>query len=412
MKILHTSDWHLGRSLSGKSRYNEFSLFLEWLATTIEEHKIDTLLVAGDIFDTTTPSNKAQALYYRFLCRISKSCCSNVVIIAGNHDSPSFLTASKELLHELNVFVVGSATENLEEELIILSKEDAPRAIICAVPYLRDKDIRTAKLGETIDDKNANLVNGLKEHYDKICLLAESRRQQLETTETGHIPIIAMGHLFTTGGKTIDGDGVRDLYVGSLAHIGKDSFPSSINYLALGHLHTPQPVGSAEHIRYSGSPIPMGFGEANQEKKVVLIEFENAKPIIKELAVPCFQRLISITGSFEDIQTKIHQLKNENSSAWLEVEYTGKDVLSNLHEMLIEILSESFMEIIQLKNRQIMNRIINAVTQNETLDDLNPEDVFVRCLDAFEVPNEDREELITSHKEILKSIHEDDLNAD
>jgi len=120
MKILHTSDWHLGRSLYGKKRYDEFSAFLDWLAETIEEQGIDALLIAGDVFDTSTPSNRAQALYYRFLCRVATSCCRHVVVIAGNHDSPSFLNAPRELLRALDVHVVGATTENLEDEVIVL----------------------------------------------------------------------------------------------------------------------------------------------------------------------------------------------------------------------------------------------------------------------------------------------------
>ena len=108
MKILHTSDWHLGRSLYGRKRYEEFSSFLDWLAQTIEEEKVDALLVAGDVFDNSTPSNRAQELYYRFLCRVAASCCRHVVVIAGNHDSPSFLNVPKELLRALNVYVVGA----------------------------------------------------------------------------------------------------------------------------------------------------------------------------------------------------------------------------------------------------------------------------------------------------------------
>ena len=134
MKILHTSDWHLGRSLYGRKRYEEFSAFLNWLAQTIEDEDVDVLLVAGDVFDTSTPSNRAQELYYRFLCRVSRSCCRHVVVIAGNHDSPSFLNAPKELLRILNVHVVGSMTEALDDEVIALCKDNKPEAIICAVP--------------------------------------------------------------------------------------------------------------------------------------------------------------------------------------------------------------------------------------------------------------------------------------
>jgi len=284
IKILHTSDWHLGCSLYGRKRYEEFSAFLDWLAQTIDDEKVDALLVAGDVFDTSTPSNRALELYYRFLCRVAASCCRHVVVIAGNHDSPSFLNAPKELLRALNVYVVGSMTDEPTDEVIVLKNNpqisqmdaDNVEAIVCAVPYLRDKDMRTVEAGETIDGKNRKLIEGVKKHYEAVVKLAETKRNNLRKSAQSadkHIPIIAMGHVFTAGGKTVDGDGVRELYVGSLAHVGEEVFPSSIDYLALGHLHVPQAVGSAEHIRYCGSPIPMGYGEATQEKKVVLVEF-------------------------------------------------------------------------------------------------------------------------------------------
>ena len=135
MKVLHTSDWHIGRTLYGRKRYEEFGAFLTWLADTIQQNEIDALLVAGDIFDTSAPSNRAQELYYRFLCRVAASCCRHVVVVAGNHDSPSFLNAPKELLKALDVHVVGSSTESPEDEVLVLrNDQDTPELIVCAVP--------------------------------------------------------------------------------------------------------------------------------------------------------------------------------------------------------------------------------------------------------------------------------------
>lgn len=421
MKILHTSDWHLGRSLYGRKRYDEFSAFLDWLTQTIEKEKVDALLVAGDVFDTSTPSNRAQELYYRFLSRVATSCCRHVVVIAGNHDSPTFLNAPRELLRALNVYVVGSMTDDPADEVIVLQNNpqisqmdaDNVEAIVCAVPYLRDKDIRTVEPGETIDDKNRKLVEGVKKHYESVVQLAETKRNNLrESAQSAdkYIPIIAMGHLFTAGGKTVDGDGVRELYVGSLAHVDEEVFPSSIDYLALGHLHVPQRVSNTENMRYCGSPIPMGYGEANQEKKVVLIEFNGAAPSIQELPVPCFQQLVRIVGSLDNIHVKLEELKNEDSHAWLEIEYTGGDIIGNLREILDETLAGSAMEIRRIKNRRLIDRVIGTIDENETLDDLNVNDVFERCLDAFDVPDEDREELTASHNEIIKSLDEEDVN--
>ncbi|RLB87890.1 MAG: exonuclease sbcCD subunit D, partial [Deltaproteobacteria bacterium] len=160
MKILHTSDWHLGRTLYGRKRYEEFEAFLSWLAETIQKNEIDSLLVAGDVFDNSIPSNRAQGLYYRFLCRVAASSCRHVVIVAGNHDSPSFLNAPKELLRVLDIHVIGSASEAMEDEVLVLRNEqDEPELIVCAVPYLRDRDIRMAEAGESVDDKERKLIH-------------------------------------------------------------------------------------------------------------------------------------------------------------------------------------------------------------------------------------------------------------
>lgn len=412
MRILHTSDWHLGRSLYGKKRYPEHTAFLDWLVQIIGDESIDGLLVAGDVFDTGTPSNRAQELYYRFLCRVAASGCRHVVVIAGNHDSPSFLNAPKELLRALNVYVVGAMTEAPEDEVIVLHADGRPEAVVCAVPYLRDKDIRTVEPGETIDDKNAKLIAGLKNHYADVCRIAEQKRNELKSGGGNDIPLVAMGHLFTAGGRTVDGDGVRELYVGSLAHVGNEVFPPVIDYLALGHLHVPQTVGRMAHIRYCGSPIPMGYGEAAQEKKVVCIEFKGTTPHIREITVPCFQELIRVAGSLEDILAKIDTLKKKDSRAWLEIDYTGSDIIGNLREMIDESMAGSAMEIRRIRNRQVMDRVIGTAAENETLDDLDAGDIFIRCLDAFEVPDEDREELTVSYNEIITSLHEQDTNAE
>ena len=196
--------------------------------------------------------------------------CRHVVVIAGNHDSPSFLNAPKELLKALNVHVVGNASDCLEDEVLVLrNAQDAPELIVCAVPYLRDRDIRTAEAGESVEDKERKLTDGIRAHYAAVTALAEQKRAEFG----GNIPVVGMGHLFTAGGQTVDGDGVRELYVGSLAHVTAQSFPASFDYLALGHLHIPQMVSSTETMRYSGSPLPMGFGEAKQQKSVVLVDF-------------------------------------------------------------------------------------------------------------------------------------------
>jgi exonuclease SbcD len=412
LNILHTSDWHLGRSLYRKKRYPEFESFLGWLSETIEKEKIDLLLVAGDIFDNTTPSNKAQELYYKFLINASSSCCKNIIITSGNHDSPAFLDAPKELLRSLNVYVTGSITDNPEDEVIIINNSEGTEpVIVCAVPYLRDRDIRTAEPGETIDDKNRKLIHGIKEHYSSVISNALSKKEELEakiknSNSDYRVPIIAIGHLFASGGTTVEGDGVRELYVGSLIHVGENMFPSQIDYLALGHLHVPQKVAAKDNFRYCGSPIPMGFGESNQKKTVIKLHWDGNSMKVDDIQVPCFQRLCRIRGSIETILQKIESLKSE-SRCWIEIEYTGDEIAGDLRSILDEAVSDSNLEILRIKNQKLMDRVIHIAGQNESLEDLNPDDVFSRCLDSFEVPLQERDELITSYHEIIQSIQEE-----
>jgi exonuclease SbcD len=210
----------------------------------------------------------------------------------------------------------------------------------------------------------------------------------------------------------VDGDGVRELYVGSLAYVGEDTFPASIDYLALGHLHIPQSVGKDKQIHYCGSPLPMGFGEATRNRKVIVVSFAGSTAVVQDLQIPCFQDLERITGSLDDIHAQIDLLKRNDSRAWLEVEYTGNDIINNLSEMIEEAVADSAMEIRRIKNRLIIDRVLGSIQKNETLDDLNENDVFERCMETFEVPDEDRAELLHTYNEILKSLQEEDSNAE
>jgi exonuclease SbcD len=409
MRVLHTSDWHIGRTLYGRKRYEEFESFLTWLTETIQQNEIDALLVAGDIFDTSAPSNRAQALYYRFLCRVAAPSCRHVVVVAGNHDSPSFLNAPRELLKALDVHVVGSATSSPEDEVLVLRNEqDAPELIVCAVPYLRDRDIRVAEAGESVEDKERKLIDGIRNHYAAVAALAEQKREQLGA----EIPIVAMGHLFTAGGQTVDGDGVRELYVGSLAHVTAGVFPACFDYLALGHLHVPQKVNGLENIRYSGSPLPMGFGEAKQQKSVCQVEFHSTTASVQLIDVPVFQKLERVKGDWNGISSRILELSATGFQGWLEVIYDGIEVIGDLRDRLEAAIAGTQMEILGIKNNRIIDRVLGQIHEDETLDDLNVNDVFERCLAVHDVPEAQRPELLRAYQETLSSFNDDDVQAE
>jgi DNA repair protein SbcD/Mre11 len=409
MKILHTSDWHIGRTLYGRKRYAEYEAFLNWLADLIERENIDALLVSGDIFDNSTPSNYAQEIYYRFLCSIALLPNRHVVVTAGNHDSPSFLNAPREILKSLNVHVVGCASNTPEDELIVLTGPDQePQLIVCAVPYLRDRDIRIAEAGESIEQKEQKIIEGIRTHYRMVCEAAEQKRIVLGRP----VPIVAMGHLFAAGGRTVDGDGVRrDLYIGSLAQVRSDVFPSSIDYLALGHLHVPQRVGGSDLMRYSGSPLPMGFGEAQQDKAVVIVEFSNDIPGVTNVPVPRFQALKTLRGDWPTIAGAIEELKKQGSSAWLEIIYEGEEIIGNLRERLDEAIIGSSLEVLPVKNNRVLDLAMKGMNTEETLDDLDVTDVFRRCLQSHEVPEDQQPGLLNAYQEIIASLNEADPMA-
>jgi exonuclease SbcD len=249
MKLLHTSDWHLGRMLySKKERYDEHGRFLDWLLTAIKENEVDTLLVAGDIFDSSTPSNAAQKMYYDFLRDVRKCGCQNVIIVGGNHDSPSLLDAPKEILSVINVHIVGRTVNPEDEVFIIKDKKEEPAAVICAVPFLRERDISRFTEGESYADRSKRINENIKTHYETVAAIAESKRKEAGK----NIPVIATGHLSIAGENLSKGDGVRETYIGTIAMTDSNIFSKTFDYVALGHFHIASTIDGNDRIRYCG----------------------------------------------------------------------------------------------------------------------------------------------------------------
>ncbi|RTL00199.1 MAG: exonuclease subunit SbcD [Proteobacteria bacterium] len=413
MKILHTSDWHLGRTLYGKKRYAEFEAFLNWLNIEIDTRLPDLVIIAGDIFDTTTPSNRAQELYYQFLCRVAASdACPHIAVIGGNHDSPTLLNAPKQLLKQLKIHVIGGVANDYRDEVIQLTdKTGRLQGILCAIPYLRDRDIRGLEEYELAESKDKNFMHAIKEHYHKVCEYAESLRQQATDFS---VPIIATGHLFATGGKTLKDDGVRELYIGSLAQFGADDFPTNIDYLALGHLHIAQQIGDKANYRYSGSPIAMGFGEAMHPKIILEVDITACNACVNEITVPTFQRLARVSGDMESIKRQLTKLATENQSIWIEVDYTGTAIITNLQHELQMVTQNTLLDLVKIRNSQLLAQVLSSSEYADgiELNDLTPQQVFAKCLQLNEIPDEQRVELTDCFNEILLTLTTHDHKAE
>lgn len=406
LKILHTADWHIGKILHSKDRYSEMIKFGDWLIDTIEDHKIDVLLIAGDIYDNTTPSNRSRKLFFEILTKVYQSSCRYVVIIAGNHDSPNMIETAKDYVVHQNIWIVGTVEEDLSREIIELKNSSGDtELIVCAVPFLRDRDIRNYSEGESSTELDQKLIAGIRKHYKIVADLAQQRRQKIGRD----IPIIGMGHLFTSGGKP--GDGVRELYVGDAVYVEPDMFSQVFDYVALGHLHIPQQVGSRETVRYSGSPIPIGFGEIDQSKSVCIVTFSTSKVHRLELVkIPEFQQFEKITGDFIAIKSRLRELVRKDRSIWVSVTYDGAHHEVDLANKVNSVVENSKVEVLLVKQEVTHNpddgntRII----EEKNLESLDQEEVFNNLLNVKNISESKRIGLKRIYEEVIQLIEQKD----
>ena len=398
--MLHTSDWHLGRTLYlKKDRQEEQAAFLNWILTAINDYSVDLLIVAGDVFDNSSPGNSAQKMYYDFLLKVSTTGCQQVVIVGGNHDSPGFLNAPKEILAAIHIHVIGNVSENLEDELVTLKDTHGnPMAIVCAVPFLRERDVSRFTEGESYSDRSKRVAESIKNHYMKIAELAENMRKSIQQ----NIPIIATGHLSVAGGKTVDDDGVRDIYIGNIECIGSEIFSPVFDYVALGHYHISSVID--KNIRYCGSPIPMGFGEVNQKKSVFIVDFDENKPSVTSLDIPVFQEMESIRGDKSHLHDRLTELKKANRSVWVELIYEGDDLFPDLTMWATEMTAQTKIEIIKLQNRQYLNEVLTQSDSTQALEELNVFDVFDKLLEKNDFSIEKNELLKNLYREITTEL--------
>ncbi len=409
MRIIHTSDWHLGQYFFTKTRAQEHQQFLDWLLAQIREQQVDAVIVAGDIFDTGSPPSYARELYNRFVVAIRDTQCQ-LIILGGNHDSVATLNESKSLLACLNTTVIANVhTETPQAPIILYQKNHTPGALLCAIPYLRPRDMINSKSGQSGADKQGALKEAIADYYQRQYQAALDLRKQLNV----NIPIIATGHLTTIGASV--SDSVREIYIGTLEAFNATLFPP-FDYIALGHIHRPQRVNKSGHIRYSGSPIPLSFDESAQQKSVCLIDFEQDKLAeMTLLPIPEFQLLRTLSGSLQEIATQLEKLATQynemDTTIWLDIEVSTQDYLSDIQNRIQELTQSPLFEVIVLRRARKQHQ---ALMQNEkeTLTELTVYDVFERRLAQHQFETEeDKTQLTTLFKQAVEMAEQEDNNA-
>lgn len=395
MKILHTADWHLGHRLHEQSQKEEQQLFLDWLSHHIIEENYDVLLISGDVFDTGMPSNQSLHQYYSFLIGLNNTCCKQIVITGGNHDSPGTLNAPKELLNALSIKVVGKATDPISKEVFNL-QVNGEEVVVAAVPYLRDQDVRKAIAGESFNDLNERYKAALVSHYNNIAAYCSK-------TFKNEIPVIAMGHLFAIGGSISDSE--KDISVGNLGHIGAEDFPEEFNYVALGHLHKPQWVGGKEHIRYSGSPVALSFSEVGYAKKIIALNIQdNQIQSIDEVEVPQFRNIVKIKGTQASCIEELKVLERNVSGleTWAEVVLENdNNVLDSLE--IKKVAEELNIRVLKVTLKHKMETLgLEALLENvKQIKTLKPNDVFKKKCEEEGIDLEENKDLWNAFNEAM-----------
>ncbi len=408
MRLLHTSDWHLGQHFMGKSRQAEHQALIDWLLTIVEEHAVDAVLIAGDLFDTGTPPSYARELYNQLVLRLDQSGVG-LLLLGGNHDSVAVLGESRALLARLGAVVVPGA-DDPESQLQILTHRDGSAAcIVCAIPFIRPRDVLQSRAGQSADDKQLGLQQAIAAHYQSVYTQALARCEALRS-ETGiTLPIIATGHLATVGATS--SESVREIYVGSLDAFPANAFPPA-DYIALGHIHRPQQVGGLAHIRYSGSPLPLSFDEARQAKEMLLVDLTaDGLQGITALPVPCFQALVAIEATLAGLPAAIGAAAAQalpGKSVWLEITINEDDYLADLPARVQAVCEGWPVEVLRIRKARSKTAAVNAEKPGEMLDELTPDEVFARRL-AQETPDAEVHAALNERfRQIVAGLTEED----
>ena len=384
MKILHIGDIHLGCTLDNQRRHQEFEKTFGFLTEKVKAEHIEAALFSGDVFDNGAPSNDSQNLYYEFLLDLQQAGCRQIIAIAGNHDNANFLEAPQGLLRRMNIHVIGKVDPaNLSQEVITLGTEENPAAIVCAVPFLRERDVRGwVPEGENTEEKITELNRGIIKHYQQVYELADARRSGRD------IPIIAMGHFYAAGSTFSVSEDTRDAIpyetVGTLDSVDLKNFPRGFAYGALGHIHKPQAVPGFEQWRYAGSLLRMQLRKHMYAPQVILLDTLDLKhPRGIEIPDECFHKMRVIEGNMEELRDQLAQLAAEKEPVWVKPIYTGDEVMVNWQ---IDLRLEMRDTGIQIIHPEVQHKTTAKKEEPEPaelqLTELTPEQVFLRTLDA------------------------------
>ncbi len=401
MRLLHTSDWHLGQNFYSKSRAAEHDAFLTWLLDRAQEHEVDAIIVAGDIFDTGSPPSYARELYNRFVVQLQQTGC-RLVVLAGNHDSVAMLNESRDILAFLHTTVVANA--GYAPIRAAAARRHAGRHLLSGAVFTParagDQPGRSLRSGKTAAAaaRHQRLLSGAVSAGLRAARLSaaahhcqrpsDHRRRQQKRCRPRHLH----RHTGCLSGTTLP----------------------PADYIALGHIHRAQMVGGCEHIRYSGSPLPLSFDETGKAKSVHLVSFSEGRlSAVETLEVPVTQPLAVIKGDLAAITAQLEQWRGveQDPPVWLDIEITTEDYLHDIQRHIQALTEDLPVEVLLVRRSREQREKILLNAQRETLSELKVEEVFERRLALTEIDDMKRARLHELFAHTVHTLTAEDENA-
>jgi DNA repair protein SbcD/Mre11 len=401
MKILHTADWHIGKILHLFDLEEDHRLFFNWFLEVIKEEEIDVVIVAGDVFDQSNPSNESRKLYFELLKDLAELKIQ-VVITGGNHDSINMLQSSKELLSLLGISIIAGVPEDFEKQIIELKNRNGETKVICAaVPFLRDKDLRSYVAGESSEDRITATREGIIKHFIKCKELI------LHSYGTKY-PTLATGHLYIQGATLSESE--RDIQIGNQAGVESKKLENLFDYIALGHIHIANRYGNGR-IRYCGSPIPLSFSEKEDEKTIIIVELGENTLVSRSIKVPKFRQLLKFVGSWEVVKNQIEMLQSKELLQPL-IELEVHEERSAIAAIEIEISNYKINGVNIVKSRyNVLNKdksLSEITPYGKRITEINEKEVFLKKIEFSSYNDEEKKLLIDAYTILLEEVQSSD----
>lgn len=336
MKIVHTSDWHIGRRWKGIQRFDELEAVLDHLATYIEQHSIDLVLHSGDVFESRNPPAEAEQLVNRFLVRVGQT-GAHMLVIAGNHDDPLRLDARSLLTEFVNVQILGRPRPASRGGTRTIRTRSGETAIVAALPFA-SPGAWVSALDLAGEEASARVRYARMFHRAVQDLCGAFRPDAVN---------LLMAHTFIEG--AVFGESERRVHIGEDWAASPEALPANASYIALGHIHMPQQIDVPVPAYYAGSLLQMDFGEAGEEKSFIVVTASPGEPAsIEHVPYEGGLPLVDLRSTLEELEETADELR----TGWLRVTVPLTEKDPDLNRKVRELLPNALVVRAELPERE------------------------------------------------------------